>query len=199
MEWRRLFRRKRWLINIPTISWQIIWEFTKDTIIEATRNYFTGSGAVMGFLDYLLQHPIIIVGIVAIIVFIWAYVDTNKERQNDLKITVQSSKIRDWWPDRKTMSSVNLSNCPVEVIAKFSPIGEIRLDALKLHIGKHSFSADELPVTIVNKEATYEIGFTVPNWVITRIVDEKGITGFYIRGISGNRDWCSDNFGSSLI
>ncbi len=80
MRWKRILRRKRWFFNIPTILWWIIWEFTKDSIIEATRDYLTGQGIIMNILDFVLQHPSIIVSIVLVGIFTWAYLDSIKEK-----------------------------------------------------------------------------------------------------------------------
>lgn len=79
MRWKRIFRRKRWYLLIPAFVWWFIWEFTKDTIMQATRDYFIQQGLVRVMLDYLMQNPVIIVGAVVIGTFIWAYVDTKYE------------------------------------------------------------------------------------------------------------------------
>ncbi len=198
MEWRRLFWRKRWLINIPPILWQVIWGFTKDTIIEATRNYFAKPGILMGVLDYLLQHPIIIVGVVAIVIFVWAYADTRREKQSNLNIDVQKLVLLDWLPVNKYEALADTSMCTFEANVRFRPIGEIKIDKLELHLGRHSYDAENIPITILNQEGVYDIGFKVHNWIITPLFKGKTILAPYIRVVSGRRDWRSKGSGFSL-
>jgi len=199
MQWLRIFKRKRWLFIIPTILWQIIWEFTKDTIIEATRDYFVGQGSATRILDYLLQHPIIIVGIVAIAVFIWAYIDTRKEHEaeNNLKVKVRRCNILDYYPQPSNLIANVFGHYNIiEVETEFHPEGDIRLHSIELHTGRHTFGTKNLPVITVDRDAVYPIPFEVPSKIIEY---QRTSTDNYLRVLFNDRDCRSDNFSFNMV
>ncbi len=69
----------------------------------------------------------------------------------------------------------------------------VKIETLKLHMGKDSYKAKELPVIIIDREETYTIAFEVPHYVVKSALESKANTN-YIRVVSSNRDWRSNNF-----
>ncbi len=99
MRWKQIFRRKRWFIPIASILWPALWwfvrEFATDTLMQSIRDYLTQQGRAVSILNYIWENPLIIVGIAAIGVFAWAYIDTKRELENksDAIKIIDSAKI----------------------------------------------------------------------------------------------------------
>ncbi len=158
-------------------------------------------------LNYLLQNPIIIVGAVAVSVFVWAYIDTRKEHttENNLRIKVQGCNIRDYYPQPKGLAAnVFGHHNIIEAQTEFNPRGNVRVRSIELHTGRHTFQASNLPVIIVDRDAIYSIPFEVPEKIIESRRESKDN---YLRVIFNNMDFgtnydtdCrSDNFSFGMV
>ena len=76
--WKFLWH-KEWLYNLPSFIWWFIWEFTKDTIMDATRDFFARRDAGVAIIKYLLTHPGIIALSIFIIIAMVVYLKYHKE------------------------------------------------------------------------------------------------------------------------
>jgi hypothetical protein len=119
-------------------------------------------------------------------------------QEGTLRIEVQKCDILDFWPQPDNWLSRIFGHMSiVEVKAKFYPGGEIKLHSLELHMGRHTFGADSLPVIVLDREDTYSIEFQVPSRVITTLL-KKSDTKYYLRAIYNDRDCRSNDFPISL-
>jgi len=119
-------------------------------------------------------------------------------QQNILRVEVQSCSVLDFWPQPDNWQSRMLGHMnTVEVQAKFSPEGEIKLHSLELHMGRYIFDARRLPVIVIDHEETYSISFEVASRVIKQIVGKSHTT--YIRAIFNDRDCRSNEFQIGLV
>lgn len=153
----------------------------------------------MQVLDYMLQHPIIIVGLVMTIVFLWAYMDTRRELkiENNLKVQVSGCNILDYYlqPDGAIANFLGHHNI-VEVEAVFHPKGDIKLQSIELHTGRHTFQAETLPVIVIDIDAKYPIPFSVP----TKIIEyQRTSKENYLRVLFNDRDCRSNNFPFDMV
>jgi hypothetical protein len=115
-----------------------------------------------------------------------------------LKIEVQECNVLDFWPQPDTwLSRISGHMSIVEVKAKFYPKGEIKLHSLELHMGRHTFGANSLPVIILDQEDTYAIEFQVPSRIITTLPKKSDKN--YIRAIYNDRDCRSKEFPIRLV
>ena len=115
-------------------------------------------------------------------------------KEGTLEIEVQRCNVLDFWPQPDNWSSRIFGHMSIfEIKAKFYPKGEIELNSLELHMGRHTFGADSLPVTILDREDTYSIAFQVPSRIVTTFV-KLSDTKCYLRAIYNDRDCRSNDF-----
>ncbi len=153
----------------------------------------------MVFLDWLLQHPGIIATVFVIGVFIWAYIDTNKESEieNNLRVQVSSCSILDYYPQPDgVIANFWGHHNIVEVNAVFRPKGDIKLKSIELHTGRHTFQAETIPVIVVDSDAEYSIPFSVPSKIIEC---QKTSKKNYLRVLFNDRDCRSSNFSFDMV
>ena len=122
------------------------------------------------------------------------------EQQNALRIEVRSCKVCDFYPFLGTEFSTILGHMNTVVAeVKFYPKGEIRLQALELHMGRHPFfDAKRLPVIILDHDDTYPIEFEVPNKILTGHFEGKPKKA-YIRARYDDKGCRSNEFPISLL
>lgn len=131
------------------------------------------------------------IGLLMLAIIIYQGRRSKIAKQGDsLQIEVQTCVVHNFIPQSEYTLDKHMST--VEVKAKFSPQGKMKLHSLELHIGRHTFDADRLPILFLGREDTYTTGFKVPCWVVTTAL-KKSDTG-YIRALAGGGDWRSNEF-----
>jgi len=79
-----------------------------------------------------------------------------------------------------------------EVEAKFIPKGRVKLKSIELHVGKHMFSAEKMPIIMLEHEGTFNIDFKIPGKIGSQI--SKNPVPLRLRVIGDERDWFSGEF-----
>jgi hypothetical protein len=164
-------------------SWLLIW-------FGVSLGKKQGNRAVSGFQDDNIQPNVI-----------------ERQGRPDLQIYVEQCKVESlvsYNPNAIHNTPLNVyipTSVPypleeknnVQVTARLSPQHEIKIESLKLHIGGNSYNAKELPVMVIDREATYTLNFEVPPNIVKRAIESKTKMN-YIQLVSSNWGWRSDGF-----
>ena len=126
-------------------------------------------------------------------------VSGKKDEQKDtLSIGVESCNVLDFFPQPKnTLSFLGKSNI-LEVRTKFKPTGSVRLKAIELHLGRHTFQTENLPIILLESEDIYPVSFTVPETTIQTALKDKGKSN-YLRVLYDDIDCRSKYFSLGLL
>lgn len=116
------------------------------------------------------------------------------EQDPQLDIQVLSCTAIDWYPVKKSSDYFNISKCRLVITIKLIPIGKVKIEAIKMHLGRYSYDVENIPIMILEQEGTYELEFKVPNDIITSIFNDKvKMATSYLRVISEGKDWRSSS------
>ena len=175
-----IFRNKKWIPNIPTFIWWFIWEFTKDSIMEASRDFFAKQVAIVNILKYLLEHPGIIALVVLIVTSLWVYRDYRKEKKENVlkdepEISIQIDNCSWGNPKQIGIEFMRLINVALTVNVKNPPVNVTDLQLyIEGGIQKLVDSNPTMPFTQEGAQGCYlaRFGFSYsnPNFVISNEV-----------------------------